>query len=129
MRGWRTLMALGYMLAGSLHLLVTPAYMRIMPTYLPWHRALVVLSGVAEMAGGLGLLVPQSRSGQPGRAAAWGLVGLLVAIFPANVTMVAEHARFPQVPLWAAWLRLPLQLPLLWWAWVYTRPKESQKAH
>lgn len=118
----RTAMAALYVVAGSLHFVATATYMRIMPGYLPAHRELVLLSGAAEIAGGLGLLVPQTRSGQPGRAAAWGIVALLVAVFPANLTMITEHSRFPQVPLWAAWLRLPLQLPLLFWAWRYTRP-------
>ncbi len=117
----RTAMAVLYMVAGSLHFILTNAYMRIMPGYLPAHRELVLLSGAAEIAGGLGLLVPQTRTGQPGRAAAWGLIALLIAVFPANVTLVTDPARFPQVPLWAAWLRLPLQLPLLYWAWLYTR--------
>ena len=121
MRFARPLMGLLYIAAGSLHFAATEVYMRIMPAYLPAHRGLVLLSGAAEIAGGLGILVPQTRSGQPGRAAAWGLVALLVAVFPANVTMIAEHARFPQVPLWAAWLRLPLQIPLIFWAWRYTR--------
>lgn len=120
-RGWQRVMGAGYVAAGALHFLATTIYMRIVPSYLPAPRELVLLSGAAEMLGGLGLLVPQSRSGQPRRAAGWGLVALLVAVFPANVAMVAEHWRFPTVPLWAAWLRLPLQLPLIWLAWQCTR--------
>lgn len=122
MRLGQRVMGAFYLGAGVLHFLLTPQYERIMPGYLPAHRELVLLSGAAEIAGGLGLLVPQSRGGQPGRAAAWGVVALLIAVFPANLTMVTEHSRFPGVPLWAAWARLPLQLPLLWWAWRYTRP-------
>ncbi len=110
-----------YLGAGAMHFVATETYARIVPGYLPAHRGLVLVSGVAEMAGGLGLLVPQTRAGWPGRAAAWGLVGLLIAVFPANVTMITENGRFPSVPLWAAWARLPLQLPLIWWAWRYTR--------
>ena len=118
----RSVMGALYVVAGSLHFFATATYMRIMPDYLPAHRELVLLSGAAEIAGGLGLLVPQSRTGQPGRAAAWGLVALLIAVFPANLTFITDPTRFPQVPLWAAWLRLPLQLPLLYWASRYTRP-------
>ena len=125
MRLARTLMGLLYVAAGSLHFAATETYMGLMPGYLPAHRQLVLISGAAEIAGGLGILVPQSRTGQPGRAAAWGLVALLIAVFPANLTMISEHARFPQVPLWAAWLRLPLQLPLIFWAWRYTRPASA----
>ena len=110
-----------YIAAGALHFVATETYMSIMPEYLPAHRALVLVSGAAELAGGLGLLVPQNRDAQPGRTAAWGLVALLIAVFPANLTMITEQMRFPSVPLWAAWLRLPLQLPLIWWAWRYTR--------
>ena len=105
-----------YIAAGTLHFLLTPTYMRIMPRYLPAPRELVLLSGAAEMLGGLGVLLPATR-----RPAAWGLVLLLIAVFPANLTLVTDHARFPQVPLWAAWARLPLQLPFLYWAWRYTR--------
>lgn len=125
MRLWQRVMGACYVLAGTLHFAATNAYIRMMPGYLPAHRTLVLLSGAAEIAGGLGLLVPETREGQPRRAAAMGLIALLLAVFPANVTMIAEHARFPQVPLWAAWLRLPLQLPLIWWAWRYTRASST----
>ena len=127
MRLARTVMGALYVVAGSLHFAATTTYMRIMPSYLPAHRELVLLSGAAEIAGGLGLLVPQTRAGQPGRAAAWGLVALLVAVFPANLTFITDPSRFPQVPLWAAWLRLPLQLPLIYWAWRYTRPDPAAR--
>ena len=121
MRAGRTVMGVAYLVAGLFHFLATRAYTNIMPSNLPSHRMLVLVSGAAEMAGGFGLLVPENANGQPRRTAAWGLVLLLIAVFPANVTMVSEHWRFPQVPLWAAWLRLPLQMPLIWWAWRYTR--------
>lgn len=121
MRVGRVIQGLVYVGAGVLHFVLTRQYERIMPGYLPAHRELVLVSGAAEIAGGLGLLVPQTREGWPGRAAAWGLVVLLVAVMPANVTMVTENSRFPGVPLWAAWARLPLQVPLVWWAWRYTR--------
>ena len=112
----RLLMAALYIVAGSLHFILTPTYVRIVPAYLPHPTLLVQISGVAEILGGLGLLIPATQT-----AAAWGLIALLLAVFPANLTMVTDHARFLTVPLWAAWLRLPLQLPLLYWAWLYTR--------
>jgi uncharacterized membrane protein len=110
------ILAILFVVAGALHFIATPAYVKIVPTWLPDATLLVYISGLAEILGGLGLLYPPTR-----RAAAWGLILLLLAVFPANVTMVSDHARFPTVPLWAAWLRLPLQLPLIWWAWLYTR--------
>ena len=113
----RYLFAALFVVAGILHFVFTPVYVRIMPGYLPAPEMLVWVSGAAEIAGGLGLLWPPTRV-----AAAWGLVVLLIAVFPANLTMVMEPGRFPSVPLWAAWLRLPLQLPMIYWAWLYTRP-------
>jgi uncharacterized membrane protein len=112
----RIVLVVLFLVSGAVHFAVPQFYVRIMPPYLPWHLQLVYLSGLCEMLGGLGLLVPATR-----HAAAWGLVALLIAVFPANLYMVTDHVRFATVPLWAAWLRLPLQLPLIWWAWLYTR--------
>ena len=111
-----------YILAGAGHFILTRAYVRIMPDYLPAHRELVLLSGAAEIAGGIGLLIPQSR-----RTAAWGIVFLLIAVFPANLWMVQHPERFLDVPLWVSWLRLPLQLALIAWAWQYTKPDATPR--
>jgi uncharacterized membrane protein len=105
-----------YVAAGIGHFIATRRYMSIMPDYMPAHRELVLLSGAAEIAGGLGVMLPATR-----RAAAWGLVALLVCVMPANVWMAQHPERFATIPLWAIWLRLPLQLPLIWWAWIYTK--------
>jgi uncharacterized membrane protein len=118
----RIILAVIFILAGSLHFLIPQTYVRIMPPYLPAHLQLVYISGFFEMLGGLGLFAPASLQGFPARsAAAWGLVALLIAVMPANIYMVTNHAKFAFIPLWALWLRLPLQLPLIWWAWLYTR--------
>ena len=111
MRKARLLMGLMYVAAGTGHFIATRVYEGIMPDYLPAHRELVLLSGAAEIAGGLGVLIPAT---QP--AAATGLILLLIAVFPANLWMVQHPERYPSIPLWASWLRLPLQLPLIWWA-------------
>jgi uncharacterized membrane protein len=116
MRVGRVLMGVMYVAAGLLHFAATRVYESIMPDYLPAHHELVLISGAAEIAGGLGILIPQTR-----RAAAWVLVILLVAVMPANIWMAQHPERYPGVPLWAIWLRLPLQLPLIRWAWRYTR--------
>ena len=116
MRVGLIVMAVLYIVAGSLHFVVPRLYMGIMPDYLPAHRALVLISGAAEIAGGIGLLFPQTRV-----AAAWGLVLLLIAVMPANLWMAQHPERYRSFPLWAIWLRIPLQLPLIWWAWIYTR--------
>jgi uncharacterized membrane protein len=105
-----------YVVAGTAHFVLTRTYEGIMPDYLPAHRALVLVSGAAEIAGGVGVLVPQTR-----RAAAWGIVVLLVCVMPANVWMVQHPERWPGIPVWAMWVRLPLQGVLIWWALRYTR--------
>ena len=107
-----------------MHFVVPEAYVQVMPPVLPAPLALVYLSGVAEVVLGVGVLVPQTR-----RYAAWGLVALLVAVFPANVYMatsgvVVEGTPFGTIDPSAAerWGRLPLQAVLVAWAWWYTRP-------
>ena len=116
----RYLMGALYITAGSGHFIATRLYEGIMPDYLPAHRELVLLSGAAEMAGGLGVLIPTTR-----RPAAWGIILLLIAVMPANIWMVQHPERYPGIPLWAMWLRLPLQVPLMWWAYRYTRPERE----
>ncbi len=114
----RTILAVIFILAGTLHFLFPQVYLRIMPPYLPWHLALLYISGAAEITGGLGLFLPTVR-----HAAAWGLVALLIAVMPANLYMATAHLPAPGIfgESWAQWLRLPLQLPLIYWAWLYTR--------
>lgn len=113
----RLVLALVFLVAGAAHFLRPQPFVRIVPPYLPEPLLLVYLSGAAEVAGGLGLLLPATR-----RWAAWGLVLLLIAVFPANIYMLQAHGAGVQVPLWALWLRLPLQLVLIAWAWQHTRP-------
>jgi len=110
------LLSVAYVLAGVNHFVNPDFYVAIMPPYLPWHLPLVWLSGVAEVALGIGVLVPKTRN-----VAGWGLVALLVAVFPANLHMALHHEDFADVPLWAVYLRLPLQLLLIAWAWWATR--------
>jgi uncharacterized membrane protein len=122
MRLPRLLMGALYITTGTLHFLITRRYVAIMPPYLPAPRELVLISGAAEIAGGVGVLIP-SRPVR--RAAAWGLVALLIAVMPANIYMVTDHERFPGIALWVVILRLPLQLPLIYWAWRYTRSRPN----
>jgi uncharacterized membrane protein len=118
MRIGRILMGTLYMTAGVMHFVVTRRYAAIVPDYLPAHDALVRVSGVAEVLGGIGVLVPVPAVR---RTAAWGLILLLIAVMPANIYMVTDHAKFAGIPLWVGLVRLPLQLPLIYWAWLYTR--------
>jgi uncharacterized membrane protein len=92
--------------------------MAIMPPYIPWHAELVYASGVFEILGGLGLLLPATR-----RAAAWGLIALFVCVFPANVHMALYDVPVDGEHLHPAllWGRLPLQAVFIAWAWMFTR--------
>ena len=114
------LMSAAYVLAGVLHLVTPTPFERIVPRELPRPRLLVYLSGVAEIALGIGVLIPRTRA-----AAAKGLVLLLVAVFPANVNMAVRDLGLEavdDVPDAALWARLPLQAVLAAWAWWYTTP-------
>jgi uncharacterized membrane protein len=118
------LAALFYLGAGFLHFVRPAPYLKIMPPYLPWHLPLVYVSGAGEMAGGLGLLIPQFR-----RAAAWGLVALLTAVFPANIYMATHHIQMTvrPTPEWVAWARLPAQALLIWWVLWCTSPVDHRR--
>ncbi len=109
----RFLLAALFLFAGLNHFRNPQPYLAIMPPMLPFPRELVALSGVFEMAGGAGILLPRTR-----KIAAWGLVALLVAVFPANIYSAFHGMTLNgnEVPRWILWARLPLQLPLLWWA-------------
>jgi uncharacterized membrane protein len=116
-------MALFYVLAGVMHFVAPPFYLQMMPPWLPAHSLLVQISGVAEIVGGLGLLVPATRV-----AAAWGIIALLIAVFPANLHIATHGILLQGLPAWmppptttANWVRLPLQGLLIAWAWRYTR--------
>jgi len=106
--------AIVFVIAGVLHFVMPRFYLAIMPSYLPRPLLLVYLSGLFEALGGLGLLLPATRT-----AAAVGLILLLLAVFPANVEMLRlAQARGASPAFQAAlWLRLPLQLLLIWWVW------------
>jgi uncharacterized membrane protein len=114
----RIILAVLFMLSGALHFILPQDYLRIMPPYLPSPALLVVISGVAEMLGGVGLLIPFTR-----HLAAWGLVALLIAVLPANIYTATAHLPLPGLAgqSWVQWLRIPLQIPLVYWAWLYTR--------
>jgi len=109
---------LWFLLGGVAHFSLTDVEMRIVPPSIPWPRAVVLISGVFELLGAIGILIPFTR-----RAAGIGLFLLTIAVTPANVYML-QHAELFNVPRWALIVRLPFQLFLLalilWSTW--TRP-------
>src|SRR5476651_923813 len=109
------LLALSMMGAGTMHFLKPDFYLNIMPPYLPLHQELVFLSGFCEIALGLLLLIPRFS-----RFAAWGIIALLIAVFPANIYVYQHQEILPAPPI-VHFLRLPLQGVLILWAYWYAR--------
>jgi len=109
----RWLLAAFMIFAGVSHFLIPDKFAKIVPAFLPYPLALVYVSGVFEILGGLGLLIPRMR-----RAASWGLIALFIAVFPANVNMaVYELPLGDTVYPIGNWVRLPFQFVLIIWAW------------
>ena len=118
-----------YVVAGIFHFLVPGVYVQIVPPVFPAPSALVYLSGLAEIAVGIGFLIPRTR-----RYAAWATIALLVAVFPANVYMATSGVVVEGIPgggdpsALVRWGRLPLQAVLVLWAFWYTRPSDIDPA-
>ena len=100
-----------FIAAGAMHFIRPAMYEAIVPPQLGHAGALVAVSGLAEIAGGLGLLIPRTR-----RAAGIGLIALLIAVWPANIYMALEANHFAAVaPAWVLWARVALQVAIIWW--------------
>lgn len=110
------LFGLLFVLAGAAHFLRPDVYLKILPPYLPWHLELVYLSGFFEILLGVLFLIPRFTV-----PAAWGLIALLIAVFPANLHMAQNPGLYPGISPVLLWLRLPLQGVLIAWAYAYTR--------
>ncbi len=102
--------------SGVNHFLNPEFYLRMMPPYLPWHRELVYLSGVIEIVLGVMLVIPRFT-----KLAAWGIIALLVAIFPANLYMSTNPQLFPEFSPKGLLIRLPFQALFIAWAFWFTR--------
>ena len=116
-------MSTGYIVAGVLHFVVPELYVQIVPPIFPAELLLVYLSGLAEIAVGIGLLLDRTR-----QYAAWATIALLIAIFPANIYLATHGVVIDGLPgggdpsSIVRWGRLPLQGVLILWAFWYTRP-------
>ena len=114
---------LWFFIGGIAHFALTDTEARIVPPYIPWPVAAVLVSGVFELLGAVGILVARTR-----RAAGIGLFLLTLAVTPAHIYMLQQPQLFP-VPVWALWLRLPIQAALLWLiAWSTWRVVERPHA-
>lgn len=112
-------LAAAFVAAGANHFVNPSFYLPMMPPYLPAHLELVYLSGIAELLGGLAVLVPRWR-----RLAGYWLIAVLIAVFPANLYMALSNISPPGMDAsqTALWLRLPFQAVFIAWTWWATRP-------
>jgi uncharacterized membrane protein len=97
----------------------------MMPPYLPAHALLNILAGIFEIVLAVGLIFEKTR-----KHAAWGIILLLIAIFPANIYMYTNNLSYGDTPMpdWLPLARLPFQFVFIWWAYIYTKPLETTKA-
>ncbi|MGH1350719.1 MAG: DoxX family protein [Methyloligellaceae bacterium] len=115
---FRIFLAVFMITAGVLHFISTDGFAQIVPAWLPWPRELVLISGVFEIAGGLGLLLPLTR-----KWAGYGLILLYIAVLPANINMAIYRIQ-PldfEIPDSVLWARIPFQLVFIVWAWWVSR--------
>lgn len=113
----RRLLGLFFIGAGANHFVVPRAYEQMVPPRLRGEaKRLVLYTGVAEIAGGVGVLSQATR-----RPAGLALIALLAGVFPANLYMASAPERFHRIPRWALYGRLPLQPLMIWWVWRATR--------
>jgi uncharacterized membrane protein len=110
-------LALFFIGGGINHFLIPRTYESIVPPGFGDPKRLVEISGVAEIAGGVGMLLRPTRG-----ASGIGMIALMAAVFPANLYMARNPERFPKIPQGALYARLPLQPLLMWWVWRVTRP-------
>ena len=117
----RILIGLFFIAAGINHFLNPVFYLQSMPPYLPWHEPLIYISGFFEVLLGLLVLVPRFAP-----LAAWGLIALLIAVFPANVHMAFNSHLYSGISAAALWLRLPIQFLFILWAYWHTKPDREK---
>lgn len=108
------IMAAIYIFAGLMHFVKPRMYMRIMPPYLPNHRILVYLSGIAEIILGIGLCIPILKT-----ISIYGIVLMLIVFLTVHFYMLNEPKASAGLPRWGLIIRIPLQFALMYWAWIY----------
>lgn len=120
----RVILAISIIIVGITHFASPDPYVKIVPPQLPYPLELVYISGVFEVLGGVGLLVPNVS-----KFSAWGLIALFIAVYPANINMAVNHIHLDNIPdsPWFQVVRLPLQAVLIAWAWWYTKPSDPRQ--
>lgn len=120
----RVILAISIIIVGITHFSSPDTYVKIVPPQLPYPLQLVYISGIFEVLGGIGLLVPNVS-----QFSAWGLIALFIAVFPANINMAVNHIHLDNIPdsPWFQAVRLPFQAVLIAWAWWYTKPSDPRQ--
>jgi uncharacterized membrane protein len=121
---FRIILAISMVVAGTLHFTNSEPFVKIVPSVLPYPLMLVYISGVFEILAGICLLIPPVS-----QIAAWGLILLFIAVFPANINMAVNHIHIdgvPDSPIFQA-IRLPFQGVLIAWAWWFTKPSDPDR--
>lgn len=108
------LMAVMYVIAGIIHFIKPKMYMRIMPRYLPNHKLLVYMSGIAEIVLGIGLCFPMIKAWS-----IYGIIAMLIVFLLVHFYMLSGKKASAGIPKWILMLRIPLQFVLMYWAWSY----------
>ena len=110
------LIGIGFIVAGSMHFFIPEFYLRIIPPALPAHELINIVSGVAEIILGILMFIPRFRV-----FAAWALIALLIAVFPANIYMALEAGKSIDASPVVAYIRLPFQFLFIWWVFQQTK--------
>ncbi|MBC7654985.1 MAG: hypothetical protein H7098_10995 [Oligoflexus sp.] len=109
-------MGIIYTIAGINHFVMPQFYIKIMPPYLPYPLVLIYLSGLTEIIAGVLLTIKKTR-----KLGAWLVIGLLIAVFPANIQMAIDQYHLLGLMFYLSLLRLPFQFLLIYWAYIFTR--------
>ncbi|MGP9567586.1 DoxX family protein [Halomonas sp. AOP5-B2-8] len=106
------IIALFFLIGGVAHFFFTDFFIMAMPDYLSYHKELVLISGMFELLGAIGILIPKTRF-----LAGCGLIALIVAVYPANINMALHPERYPDISEMFLYIRLPLQFLFVWFVW------------
>ncbi|HEY6131320.1 MAG TPA: DoxX family protein [Halioglobus sp.] len=115
------IIALFFFTGGIAHFVFADFFVQSMPDYLSYHKELVIVSGIFELLGAIGILVPRTR-----RFAAYGLILLVIAVYPANINMALHPERFKDIPVLFSYFRLPFQFLFVWFIWWAIAPERLQ---
>jgi uncharacterized membrane protein len=112
------IISLFFIIGGIAHFVSLDSFIKIMPDYLGYHKELVIISGIFELLGAIGILIPRTR-----KYAGMGLILLSIAVFPANINMALHADKFPDISQALLYTRLPLQLVIIVFIWWAIKPK------